>query len=277
MSVSVFVQTLNEEGNLPRCLGSLSWSDDVVILDSLSTDKTEAVARDFGARFYQRPYEGRAKNQNWAVENIEFKYPWVWYVDADEVTPPDLADEIQRTCSDPARTEVTYYVRRRNYFMGKWLKHGAVSDVWIARLWRPDKIRWARGANPVATIDGTTGYLENEFIHYFFSKGFVDWFERHNRYSNYEANETIKSLDASAFRLAELFSRDRIVRRNALKQLSFRLPNRPLAKFVYMYILRGGFLDGRPGLTYAVLQAIYEYMISLKVMERRRQEKGLPI
>jgi glycosyltransferase involved in cell wall biosynthesis len=258
-------------------LQSLAWSDDIVVLDSISTDRTEQIVKEFRGRFFQRPYDGRANNQNWAVVNIEFKHPWVWYVDADEVTPPELAQEIQYTCSVPERPEAAYYVRRRNYFLGRWLKHGGMYDVWIARLWRPDRIRWQRGANPVALIDGATGRLQNDFHHFFFSKGIFDWFVRHNKYSSYEAEETIRSLDTGDCRLGELLARDPILRRNAMKRLSFRMPGRPFAKFLYMYLVRAGFLDGQAGLTYAALQAIYEYMICLKVRELRRREKGLPV
>ena len=112
MNISVFIQTLNEENNLPRCLDSLVWSDDIVVLDSFSSDSTEEISKSYRCRFFQRPYDGRANNQNWAVENIEFKYPWVWYVDADEVTPPKLAREIKEKCSDDSRPEVAYFVRK---------------------------------------------------------------------------------------------------------------------------------------------------------------------
>lgn len=277
MKVSVFIQTLNEEDNLPRCLGSLSWSDDIVVLDSLSSDSTEEISRSYGCRFYQRPYDGRANNQNWAVKNIEFKYPWVWYVDADEVTPPELVQEMKEKCSDVSRPEVAFYVRRRNYFMGRWLKHGGMYDVWIARLWRPDKIEWKRDANPVALIDGPTSRLKNHFDHFFFSKGIYDWFERHNKYSSYEAEETLKSLRNGDFKTSEIFSSDPVIQRKALKQLSFRMPGRPFVKFAYMYLLRAGFLDGRAGLTYCSLQAVYEYMICCKVKELKRLERKLPV
>jgi len=273
----VFIQTLNEEGNLPRCLKSLSWSDDIVVLDSFSTDRTEEIARSAGARFYQRKYDGRANNQNWAVENIEFKYPWVWYVDADEVTPPELAEEIEQVTSDTLRSEVAYYVRRRNMLFGKWLKHGGQYNVWIARLWKPDRIRWERAANPVAVIDGPVGHLKNDFIHYFFSKGFQGWFDRHNKSSTREARENIKAIDAGNIDWQGLVSRNPRHRRDALRRFSYHLPARPLALFVYMYFLKAGFLDGRPGFTIAMLKSMYEYEICLKVKELRRKEKNLPV
>ena len=277
MSVSVFIQTLNEEDNLPRCLESVSWSDDIIVLDSYSTDRTEEIARSVGARFYQREYDGRANNQNWAVENIDFKYPWVWYVDADEVTLPELAHEIIQVASDTLRPEVAYSVRRKNIFMGKWLKHGNVYNTWIARLWKPNRIRWKRGANPVAIIDGPTGYLKADFVHYTLSKGFEHWFKTHNRTSTYEAEETIRELGHGRIDWSGLISPDPARRRNALKRLSFRMPCRPLLIFFYMYLLKAGFLDGRPGLTYCTLRAICEYEICCKVKELHQRQKDLPI
>lgn len=277
MSVSVFIQTLNEEKNLPRCLKSVAWSDDIVVLDSISSDETEEIAKSHGCRFYQRPYDGRANNQNWAVKNIDFKYPWVWHTDADEVTTPELANEIQTVTSDAARSEVAYYVRPRNMLFGKWLKHGGQYNVWIARLWRPDKVRWERTANPVARIDGPVGYLKNPFVHYLFSRGFHGWFERHNRSSTYEAVENIRSINNGDIDWAGLVAMHPRRRRDALRRLSYHLPARPLMLFVYMYFLKAGFLDGRPGFTIAMLKAMYEYEICLKIKELRRKDEGLPV
>ena len=118
--VSIFIQTLDEEKNLPKCLECFKWSDDIVVLDSFSKDKTEEIAKFFGARWIQHAYEGRAAHQNWAMENIEFKYPWVYYSDADEIVPSALADEILQVTADSSRPEVAYHIRRRDHFMGKW-------------------------------------------------------------------------------------------------------------------------------------------------------------
>ena len=273
MNVSVFIQTLNEESNLSRCLESLKWSDDIVILDSFSSDNTEKVASQYNARFYQKKYEGRANNQNWAVENIDFKYEWVWYVDADEITPPELAEEIMEVTSRNNKISA-YFVRRRNFLEGRWLKHCGGENTWIARLWKPHDIRWERGANPIALIKGDSGFLVNRFDHYFFSKGYADWIDRHNKYSTYEAIETMKSLTNKDFRFNQLIEGDRIKRREALKKLSFRLPLRPLFRFLHMYILNRGFLDGRQGLKYSILIAIYEYFIVLKVHSLKIEAKG---
>ena len=279
MSVSIFIQTLNEEDNLPGLLESVAFSDDIVVLDSLSTDRTREISEVAGARWFERAYDGRGNHQNWAMENIEFKHQWVFYLDADERMTPELRSEIESIISDwdsgqksrENNDPVAYYCGRKNIFKGRWLKH-AMPPGNIMRFFQPPHIRFARDANPVPIVDGQVGYLKEHFIHYNFSKGLREWIERHNRYSTYEANETVKALKENPVKLANLFSSDRNTRRLELKNISFRMPCRPLLKFLYMYILGRGFLDGRPGWTYCRLQAMYEYMIVLKVRELNRPD-----
>lgn len=274
INVSIFIQTLNEESNIEACINCFSWADDIVVLDSFSSDKTEEHSRRLGARWFQRKYDGRATHQNWAMENIDFKHPWVYYTDADERVPSSLAEEIVRITADPETKEAAFRVNRRDYFRGSWLKHSANYPLGIIRLFQPDKIRWTRKANPVPNVDGTIGALKNDYIHYPFSKGIADWIWRHNRYSTYEAEETIRSLGAGDFTFSELFNQDRQVRRIGLKKLSFRLPLRPILKFLYQYVIKLGFMDGRAGFEYCILQSIYEYFIVIKVKEIRRIERG---
>ena len=279
MSVSIFIQTLNEEDNLPGLLESVSWCDDVVVLDSLSTDRTKEISLESGARWFERAYDGRGNHQNWAMEHIEFKYQWVFYLDADERMTPELRDEIETiiaqwnsgTRSKENNDPVAYYGGRKNIFRGKWLKN-AMPPGNIMRFFQPPHIRFARHANPVPIVDGKIGYLKEQFIHYNFSKGIREWIERHNRYSSYEAIETVKALKENPVRLMNLFSRDRNTRRLELKNISFRMPMRPTLKFFYMYVLSRGFLDGKAGWTYCRLQAMYEYMIVLKVRELNRPD-----
>jgi glycosyltransferase involved in cell wall biosynthesis len=275
MSVSIFIQTLNEEENLPGLLDSVAAFDDIVVLDSLSTDGTEQIARERGCRWFARAFDGRGPHQNWAMEHIEFKHKWVFYLDADERMTPELREEILAIASDSDEKRVAFYCGRKNYFMGRWLKH-AMPPSHIMRFFQPPHIRFERLANPIPTIDGEVGYLRHHFLHYNFSKGLHEWLERHNRYSSYEARETVKALKERPLKWGNLVSRDAMTRRFELKNLSFRMPGRPFIKFLYMYFLKLGILDGRPGLTYCTLQAIYEYQICLKVRELKRQERGLP-
>jgi glycosyltransferase involved in cell wall biosynthesis len=276
MSVSVLILTLDEEINLPACLESLRWSDDVVVYDSFSSDRTVEIAQQFGARVVQRKFDNWSAHQNWAVENIDFKHPWVYYSDADERVPADLAKEIQEVVADSSRQEVAYRLRFKNMFMGKWNKHSSLYPTWVLRLFRPDKVRWERLCNPVPVVDGPEGRLKAHFEHYSFNKGMSDWFRKHNQYSQQEAQELIKTVEKGV-EWKRLFSLDAAQRRIGLKQLAFHLPFRPFAVFCYLYFVRLGFLDGKAGLTYCRLRAIYEYMIDLKVIELRRREKGLSI
>jgi glycosyltransferase involved in cell wall biosynthesis len=276
MTVSILILTLNEEVNLPGCLASVAWSDDVVVLDSGSQDRTAEVAAGAGARVVERRFDNWAAHQNWAMENIPFRNPWVFYLDADERMTPDLRDEVRAIAGDAGNRAVAYYCGRRNFFMGRWIRH-AWPPGQIMRFFRPSRIRFERLVNPVPVIDGGHGYLRGYLDHYNFSKGIGEWVDKHNKYSHLEAVEGHKLLrDGSASR-ASLLSADQATRRRALKELSFKLPWRPLIKFGYLYVAQRGFLDGGPGFSYCILQAFYEYMIVLKMREMVRRERGLPV
>lgn len=275
--ISILILTLNEEQNLPACLRSVAWSDDIVVLDSFSTDTTCEIAEAAGARVMQRRLEDWASHQNWAVANISFKHPWVYYADADEVVTDELRDEMLAIAADPRTPAVAYRVRFKNQFMGRWIRRSSLYPTWVLRFFRPEKVRWERLVNPVAVVDGPEGRLHGHFLHYSFNKGMAAWFDKHNRYSTQEAAEAIKSARGGTLRVRDLVTADPVRRRRALKELSWRMPLRPLLRFLYMYVLRLGFLDGWAGFTYCRLIAIYEYMIDLKVKELRRREQGLPI
>ena len=275
MSISILILTLNEELNLPICLESVKWCDDIVVLDSLSTDRTVEIAKGSGSRVVQRKFDNWASHQNWAMENIPFKHEWVFYLDADERMTDDLRAEISAIGSNGNEKAVAYYCGRKNYFMGRWIKH-AMPPGMIMRFFRPKNVRFERLVNPTPVIKGTHGYLKNYFLHYNFSKGLTEWFSKHNKYSDFEALEGVKILHGVVREEGSLFTGDAALRRRALKNLSFHLPCRSFLKFIYLYFIKRGFLDGRPGFTYCVLQSIYEYMISLKMNELKRKEQGLP-
>jgi glycosyltransferase involved in cell wall biosynthesis len=271
MSISVLILTLNEESNLERCLQAVAWSDDIVVFDSHSSDRTVEIARAFGARVIQRRFDNERDHRAASLQ-VEFRHQWVFNPDADEITPPELRDEMLAVARDPVCEANAFRVRFKNIFMGRWIKHGSLYPTWIVRLFRPEALRFERGVNLRYVVEGRTGRLRNHLLHYSFHKGLDAWFEKHNRYSKMEALEGAVPIDFPA-----LFAPDAVARRRALKELSFRLPFRPTLRFVYMYLLRGGFLDGLPGLTYCRLLMFYEYMIVLKVKEARRRASGLPV
>ena len=163
--------------------------------------------------------------------------------------------------------------------MGRWLKHAQLYPTWLVRMFRPNRIRYERLVNPVAIVDGPTAELQGHILHYPFSHGVSHWIGRHNRYSDMEAIEAIRLREKPEPRAwnRRLWSHDPNERRRALKDIFFQLPARPVMKFLYYYAWRRGFLDGRAGLTYATLQAIYEYMIACKSIELERRRRGLPV
>ena len=272
--VSVLILTKNEEKDLPGCLESVSWSDDVHVFDSFSADNTIQIARDAGASVVQRKFDNWAAHQNWAMINIPFKHPWIFYLDADERMTPDLIREVQATASAPGGY-VAFRVQRRDFFLGRWLEHVQTSPFYL-RLFRPEKMRYERLVNPVSLPDGAVGKISGFLDHFPFSKGINHWLERHNSYSTLEAEEIWKSRrNSHRFSLIQaLTAKDFHERRFHQKELFYRIPARPMVKFLILYVGKRGFLDGNAGFTYAVLQSIYEYMIVLKTRELERESRA---
>ncbi len=274
--VSCVILTKDEEVNIEACLDSLSFSDDIVVYDSLSTDRTVEIAESRAhTRVVSRKFDNWSSHQNWGVQNIKFKHPWVLYVDADELVPPELAAEIMRL-ADPASPNSAFRMRRKDMFLGRWIKRASLYPTWLVRLFRPEHISYKRLVNPVAEVDGPVANLEGHLLHYPFSKGVRQWVERHNSYSSFEAMEVLKVIDGSRKPVRGVLSRDPNTRRAALKDLFYRMPLRPHIKYLYYVLARRAFLDLAPGWIYARLQYLYEYMITIKVKEEliRRRDMG---
>ncbi|MEX0776995.1 MAG: glycosyltransferase family 2 protein [Phycisphaeraceae bacterium] len=271
---SVLVLTKDEEINIAACLETLSFSDDVVVLDSYSTDRTVEIARSFpNVRVVQRHFDTWSKHSNWALDNIQFKHRWVYYSDADERITPELRDELIRVANDPQQPHVAYRVRYQNMFMGRWLRYGGIYPVWIIRYFQPPHIRYEdRQVNAHPVIDGSLGDLHEHFIHFSFNKGLQPWLGKHNSYSAMEAQEGVRVREHSLWaQCQDILHGNPGRRRRALKNLSFFLPNRGVVRFLYMYVLKAGFLDGRAGFQYAAMISMYEYWIALKMREYMAQ------
>lgn len=268
--VSVLVLTKDEQVNIASCLRTLSFSDDVVVLDSYSTDRTVEIARGFpNVRVVQRQFDTWSRHSNWALENIAFRHPWVYYSDADEHVTPELRDEILRVTADPHPPHVAYRLRYRNMFRGRWLRHGGIYPVWILRLYRPDRVRYEdREVNAHPLVDGSIGALCGHFIHYSFNKGLTPWFSKHNGYSQMESHEAVRVRGGPISQcLRDVLRTDGAVRRRAIKNLSFHLPGRALIRMAYMLLWKRGLLDGAAGFHYAAMISMYEYWITLKIRE----------
>jgi len=273
LPVSVLILTKNEEQNLPGCLQSVSWADEIHVYDSFSEDATIAIARDHGALITQRVFDNWAEHQNWGLRNIAFKHPWVFYLDADERVTTALVQGIAQAIEKPD-SYVAFQILRRDFFQGCALTHVQTSPYY-QRLFRPEKMRYERLVNPVSLPDGPVGKVEGFLNHFPFSKGISQWLERHNSYSSFEARQIMNNrLSHSGFSLKKaVSSSDFHEKRFHQKEIFYRLPARPLVKFCLLYFLKRGFLDGKGGLTYAVLQSIYEYMIVLKTRELEQEAR----
>jgi glycosyltransferase involved in cell wall biosynthesis len=280
--ISILILTKNEEQDLPGCLQSVAWSDDVHVFDCMSTDDTCEIARRLGATVTQRAYGesqlafggDEAAHRNWGLKNIQFKHDWLLVIDADERVTTELhAAMVKAVASDTEA--VAFRIRRRDFFLGSWLKHVQTSAFYV-RLFRPERMHYERLINPLTIPDGPVVDIEGYLDHFPFSKGMSHWLSRHNAYSSLEALQiTANRHIATRFNPSKAFvTRDFNERRFHQKELFYRLPARPLIKFILLYILKRGFLDGRAGLTYATLQSIYEYFIVLKTRELDEQAKG---
>jgi glycosyltransferase involved in cell wall biosynthesis len=270
MMISVLILTRNEQQDLPGCLASLAWSDDIHVFDSFSTDFTVAIAKAAGAHVYQRVFDDYASHRNAALRETPFKYPWVFLIDADERPTAQLSEEMLRAVASAGETISGYRLRRRDFLFGTWLKHAQISPFYI-RLVRPERARYTRAINEVLEVDGSIADLTGPLDHFPFSKGIGHWIAKHNLYSTMEAELIYRQqgIQNPSLKTA-LTDPDFHQRRLHQKAIFYRLPARPLLKFLYMIFVRGAILDGHAGLTYAVLQSFYEYLIVLKTKELGR-------
>lgn len=279
--LSVIVPIRNEAANLDRCLSAVSWADEILVVDSNSTDASAQIAEQHGARVVQFAFNGTwPKKKNWALETLAFKHEWVFILDADEVLPPEAEREFGEAIgSQGDKADIAgYWINRRFMFMGKWLQH-AYYPNWNLRLFKHRLGRYekltdvdtASGDNEVhehVLVNGPTARLRVEMDHYAFPSIEV-FVEKHNRYSNWEARVALdRFLKTSQARI-----QDREVGlRRRLKRVSQCLPFRPLLRFLYVYVYQRGFLDGREGYYFARLHGFYEFLCTAKTRELTLQK-----
>jgi glycosyltransferase involved in cell wall biosynthesis/SAM-dependent methyltransferase len=276
--VSVLIPTRNEESNLAKCLASVAWADEVVVVDSASGDRTAAIARAHGATvvpFVREP--GGPRKRNWALENHAWKHEWVLLLDADEEVSPALAEEISRVAAGNSAHD-GYLIRFHYFFLGRTLRHG--DPLWKLCLVRHARSRFEKVDVPEVNaydvelhewvrVPGSVGRMREVILH----RDFQDLhhhFDRHNTYSDWEAllRTRYRRRDLSG-EVRPLLAGSHVERRRFFKRWFLRMPGRPWLYFVYSYILRGGFLDGRAGFIYAALKSFYWYQVSAKEYELR--------
>ena len=271
--ISIIVPIRNEAENLPRCLESVAWADEIFVVDSQSTDGSVEIAERAGAAVVQFRFTGVwPKKKNWALENLPFRNEWIFILDADETLPPEAEAEFRAAIADAGEI-AGYWINRRFMFLGRWLRH-AYYPNWNLRLFRHSVGRYEKltdsatnsGDNEVhehVVVQGPTGRLRCEMDHYAFPSVEV-FIEKHNRYSNWEARvATERLLGVSSTGLHH----ERVSRRRKLKLFSQRLPFRGVSRFLYIYVWQRGFLDGREGYYFARLHGVYEFLSVAKTYE----------
>ena len=266
---SIYILTYNEEIDIAACIESAMLSDDIIVVDSCSSDRTVEIASRYPVRVVQHPFESHGRQRTWMLENIPPKHEWVYILEADERMTPQLFTECEKASQNP--DYIGYYVAERVIFMNRWIRRSTQYPRYQLRLFRHGKVWFTDyGHTEREVCDGSTGFLKETYPHYTSSKGLSRWIEKHNRYSTDEAKETLHQLENGTVSWRSLFfGKSEVERRRALKDLSLRLPARPLTRFLYMYFLLGGCLDGRAGFAWCTLQAFYEYLILLKVWEMK--------
>lgn len=249
---SVLILTLNEERNLPRCLASAVGCDDLVVLDSGSTDRTAEIARSAGARVFTRKFDNFAGQRNHAQREIPFRHPWIFHLDADEQLTPELIAECRAAA---ARSDLDgFMVAPKMLWTGRWIPHCTDYPAYQARFVRAPQFEFIQvGHGQREAPSMHLGTFRSNYLHELSSGCEAEWLEKHRGYARAEA--LMHHTSRENLRPADLFSRDRLMRRRALKRLSFTLPFRPAFRFLYQYILRRGFLDGHEGLHYCRLLA----------------------
>ena len=273
---SIYILTYNEELDIAACIESAQLSDDVIVVDSISSDRTVEIAAHYPVQIVQHAFESHGRQRTWMLKEVPTKYEWVYILEADERMTPELFAE----CLEAIQTSeyVGYYVAERVMFMNRWIRYCTQYPRYQLRLFHKDKVWFSDyGHTEREVCDGLTSFLKETYPHYTCSKGLTRWIEKHNRYSTDEAVETLHQLEAGTVNWRTLlWGRSEVERRRALKDLSLRLPGRPIVRFIYMYVLLGGFLDGKAGFTWCTLQAFYEYLILLKVWELKQATKFPP-
>ncbi len=278
--LSVLVPVRNEAANLASCLASVGFAQEIVVVDSASTDGTQAIADLAGARVVQFVWNGRLpRKKNWALENIPWQHEWVLIIDADERVTPDLEHEIRQAIG---RADVDgYYLNRRFWFLDGWINHCGYFPSWNLRLFRHCLGRYEQidigddvpsGDNEVhehVLLDGRSECLCSPMEHYPYPDT-ATFLKKHDRYSWWEAAASLalKATDGKLLRATPFGTA--LERKRWLKKLTMAAPFRPSLRFFYHYFWRHGFRDGYRGWLLCRLLARYERMIVLKERELKR-------
>jgi len=276
----VVLLTFNSVGIVRETVGAaLQVSPHVLAVDSHSTDGTAELLRELGCTVLQRPFSNYSEQRNWAIAQVQADYPWQLHLDADEVLDDQAVQELRAILADDGAGHDAYMLRRRDYFMGRMLRFSGVNP-WHLRLFRSGRGRCEARLYDQHFITvgatGPSGKLRG-FMHDKNALTLTDWIGRHNRWSDAEAREKSGPQPAGDDVLQPRLLGDARERTRFIKQLYYRLPigMRAISYFFYRYLLRGGFLDGKPGFYFAFFQALwFRMLVDAKIYEMQAAESA---
>ncbi len=275
---SIVILTLNEEQNIPACLASTAGCDDVVVLDSGSTDRTAEIAKAAGARVFVNRFENFARQRNHAHDAISFRHDWVLHLDADETLTPELVAECAARAASAEAAELDgFFAAPKMIFRGRWIPHCTDYPAWQARFVHVRRFRFVQAGHGQREAPGLRlGRLQHAYFHNLSSQSEDEIRTKHARYARAEAASFIATRRPAGMLWKSLRSHDPLVRRRALKEASYHLPARGFLRMIYQYIVRGGFFDGSPGFAYCRLLADYEGAISCEIRRLKQQSGQMP-
>ena len=279
MLLSVIILTKNEESNLPTCLESLKFlAADVYIIDSGSTDKTVEIAKRFNCKVFEHPWETYAAQLIWALATLPITTPWTMRLDADERLTPELVAELQQTLPSSLANVGGYQVKRRVFFMGRWIRHGGYYPTWLLRIWRSGlgtcEQLWMD--EHIVLSKGKVVNLKHDIIdenH----KGLTFWTDKHNRYADREVLDILSTRSETDSNLLDVEQFSQAKQRRWVKNSlynSFPLFLRAFIYWLLRYTVGLGFLDGTEGLIFHFLQGFwYRFLVDAKIYEIRRKNR----
>lgn len=275
ISVAVIVLSFNDEANLEACLASTAdWASEVFVVDSGSTDRTREMAIARGATIVEHPFESHARQWAWALETLPVRSEWILALDADQRVTPELRDSLiaMLTAGDDGQAYDGYFLNRRQVFRGRWIRHGGYYPKYLLKLFRRGRARVGDDlVDHHFLVDGRLGRLAGDLIEDNRNElRIFDWTEKHNRYARLQAAEEI-ARHHNGLREGRLFGNPD-QRTLWLKNVWMRLPLfvRPVTYFLYRYIFRLGFLDGKEGFVFHVLQGFwYRLLVDINIDEQR--------
>lgn len=273
--IEVLIPTLNEAAVIRDTVQNALAIGPVYVLDSCSTDGTQELARQAGATVVEHAFQGYAKQKNWGLENMPFKGKWIFILDADERITPSLRAELLAAIRRPDAAD-GYFVNRVVLFMGRPIRHGGLYPSWNLRFFKRGRCRYEdRSVHEHMVCDGPTQYLREEMLH-IRGESVHEWIRKHIRYADLESDEWVKlSFGQEAGAPSQkLFTKTLKYRQYLRREVWPRTPLKPILRFVYMYIIRLGILDGAAGLHMANMMTVYEYMIELLYRDKLSRIKA---